>query len=206
MVLKLVIITAVSYLLGNLNGAILISRLLKNDDVRKHGSGNAGLTNFVRNYGGYASLLVLFIDALKAVAACALGRWLLGQYPLEGAVLAALAVGIGHDFPALLGFHGGKGIVCGFASALMLDWRVGLLAFIVFAVLYFSTKYVSLSSISAATAVGVSFACWHYDRPWAVAGCTAMCLLAIVMHRENILRLIRGTERRTNFFKKENKQ
>ena len=205
MIVKILIIIIVSYLLGNLNGAILISRFLQHDDVRNHGSGNAGFTNFFRNYGGLTSLLVMFIDAIKAVIACMLGRWLLGSfgYGLEGAALAALSVGIGHDFPALLGFHGGKGIVCGFASALMLDWRVGLAAFIVFAVVYFSTKYVSLSSVLAAVAVAVSFFCWHHDRIWAAAFCTAMCLLAIVMHQENISRLIHKTERKTDFFKKE---
>lgn len=161
MILKAILIAAAGYLLGNLNGAILISKLLVHDDVRRHGSGNAGFTNFFRNYGGFTSLLVILIDAVKAVAACTLGRWLLASegLGLEGAVLAALAVGIGHDFPALLGFHGGKGIVCGFASALMLDWRVGLVAFVVFAGVYLTTKYVSLSSVLAAVSLAVSFAC-----------------------------------------------
>ena len=205
MLVNILIIIIVSYLLGNLNGAILISRFLEHDDVRRHGSGNAGFTNFFRNYGGLTSLLVMFIDAVKAVIACVLGRWLLGSfgYGLEGAALAALCVGLGHDFPGPLGFHGGKGIVCGFAAALTLDWRVGLAAFLVFAVVYFSTKYVSLSSVLAAIGLGVSFACLHSDRIWAVLGCSAMCLLAIVMHRENISRLIHKTERKTDFFKKE---
>lgn len=204
MVLKLFIIAAAGYLLGNLNGAILISRLVQHDDVRSHGSGNAGFTNFFRNYGGLTSLLVIFIDAVKAVAVCALGRFLLAPQGLglEGAVLAAFFCGIGHDFPALLGFHGGKGIVCGFASAIMLDWRVGLVAFIVFAGVYLTTKYVSLSSVLAAAALAVSFTCWHLDHPWAVAGCLGMCVLAIVMHRENIVRLLQGNERKTDFFKK----
>lgn len=204
MVLKLFIIAAAGYLLGNLNGAILISRLVQHDDVRSHGSGNAGFTNFFRNYGGLTSLLVIFIDAVKAVAACALGRFLLAPQGLglEGAVLAALSCGIGHDFPALLGFHGGKGIVCGFASAMMLDWRVGLVAFVVFAGVYLTTKYVSLSSVLAAAALAVSFACCHLDRPWAAAGCLGMCVLAIVMHRENIARLLQRSERKTDFFKK----
>lgn len=205
MAFNVLIIVVVSYFLGNLNGAILLSRLLVHDDVRRHGSGNAGFTNFFRNYGGLTSLLVIFIDAVKAVAACALGRWLLSAQGLglEGAVLAAVAVGLGHDFPVLLGLHGGKGIVCGCASALMLDWRVGLVALAVFALVYFTTKYVSLSSVLGAVALGISFACWHSDRPWAVAGCSAMCLLAIIMHRENILRLANRTERKTDFFKKE---
>ena len=77
MLVNILIIIIVSYLLGNLNGAILISRFLEHDDVRRHGSGNAGFTNFFRNYGGLTSLLVMFIDAVKAVIACMLGRWLL---------------------------------------------------------------------------------------------------------------------------------
>lgn len=202
MVLKLFIIAAAGYLLGNLNGAILISRLVQHDDVRSHGSGNAGFTNFFRNYGGLTSLLVIFIDAVKAVAACALGRVLLEPYGMEGAALAALSVGIGHDFPALLGFHGGKGIVCGFAASLMLDWRVGLIAFLVFAGVYLTTKYVSLSSVLGALALAISFTCYHLDRPWAVVSCAAMCVLAIVMHRENLARLFHNSERKTDFFKK----
>lgn len=208
MVLRVVVIILASYFLGNLNGAILISRLLVHDDVRRHGSGNAGFTNFCRNYGSLSGLLVFAIDALKAVVACALGRVLLTPlgYGLEGAVLGALFVGIGHDFPATLGFHGGKGIVCGFASAMMLDWRVGLCALAAFAIVYFSTWYVSLSSIAAALAVGISFAVWHFDHTLAVVMCSIMCLLALYMHRENIGRLLKGTERKTNFFKKEKAQ
>lgn len=205
MAVRILLIVIIGYLLGNLNGAILMSKLLEHDDVRRRGSGNAGFTNFFRSYGALSSLPVFLIDAGKAVAACALGRWLLAPqgYGLEGAALAALAVGIGHDFPALLGFHGGKGIMCGFASALMLDWRVGLLIFVVFVAVYLVTKYVSLSSVLAAVTLGVSFTCWHYDRIWAVIGCLLMCLLAIFMHRENIARLLSGTERKTDFFKKE---
>lgn len=208
MIARVAIVILASYLLGNLNGAILLSRALAHDDVRRHGSGNAGFTNFCRNYGALSGLLVFGIDAVKAVAACALGRALLAPagYGLEGAVLAALFVGIGHDFPALLGFHGGKGIVCGFASAMMLDWRVGLVALAVFLIVYLSTQYVSLSSLAATLTVAISFALWHADRTWASVLCGVMCLLAVYMHRENIGRLLKGTERKTNFFKKEKKQ
>ena len=83
MLLRILIIIAAGYLLGNLNGAILISRTLAHDDVRNHGSGNAGLTNYFRNYGGLNSLLVIGIDAAKGVAACLLGRFLLAPYGLS---------------------------------------------------------------------------------------------------------------------------
>ena len=208
MIVRVVIIILASYFLGNLNGAILISRALAHDDVRRHGSGNAGFTNFCRNYGALSGLLVFAIDAAKAVAACLLGRALLAPagYGLEGAVLAALFAGIGHDFPALLGFHGGKGIVCGFASAMILDWRVALISLAAFLIVYLSTWYVSLSSIAATLVVAISFAFFHYDHVLATVLCSGMCLLALFMHRENIGRLLKGTERKTNFFKKEKKQ
>ena len=126
--LGILLLTLAPYLLGCSNGAILVSRFILRDDIRGHGSGNAGLTNYFRNYGGFNSLLVIGIDAAKGVAACLLGRFLLAPYGLsqEGTALAAVAVGVGHDFPAMLGFKGGKGILCGFASAFVLDWRVAL--------------------------------------------------------------------------------
>ena len=109
----------VSYLLGNLNGAVCMSAIVAGDDVRSHGSGNAGLTNFIRNYGRRSALFVVLIDAGKAVAACLCAGLLLEPYGLyrEGMMLGAAAVILGHDFPALLGFRGGKGILCGLAAA-----------------------------------------------------------------------------------------
>ena len=103
----------VSYLLGNLNGAVCMSAIVAGDDVRSHGSGNAGLTNFIRNYGRRSALFVVLIDAGKAVAACLCAGLLLEPYGLyrEGMMLGATAVILGHDFPALLGFRGGKGIL-----------------------------------------------------------------------------------------------
>ena len=88
----------------------------------------------------------------------------------------------------------------------MLDWRIGLIAWGLFVLLWLLTRYVSLGSIVGAVALFVSFAVWHSDRPWAVAGCGAMCLIAICMHHDNIRRLIHKTERKTDFFKKGKKQ
>ena len=111
MAYAIVIAVLASYLLGNLNGAVCMSTLLSHEDVREHGSGNAGLTNFARNYGGWNSLLVVLIDGGKAVIATMLSGLLLKPYGLEaeGMMLGAVAVSLGHDFPALLGFRGGKG-------------------------------------------------------------------------------------------------
>lgn len=200
-----VVIAAVaSYLLGNLNGAVSMSTLLAHDDVRAHGSGNAGLTNFVRNFGIGKGLLVILIDVSKAVLACLLGGLLLEPYGyrLEGMMLGAVAVSLGHDFPATLGFKGGKGILCGAAVAFTVDWRVGLIAAALFFGLYFLTGYVSLGSLVASVAFGVGFAVFNLGNVWVMAAGIFMALLAIFMHRENIKRLLTGTERKSNLFSK----
>lgn len=191
------------YLLGNLNGAICVS-LSMQDDVRSHGSGNAGLTNFVRSYGSGKSVLVILIDAGKAALACLVGRLLLDQYgyATEGAAIAGVAVMLGHDFPALLGFKGGKGIMSGLFIALSVDWRIGLMILAVFAVAYALTGYVSFGSVLAALTFGIGFCLLHHARPWVMACGIVMAILTMYMHRENIGRLLRGEERKTNLFQK----
>lgn len=184
------------YLLGNLNGAVCISTLKAKEDVRTHGSGNAGLTNFVRNYGTRSSVLIIAIDAVKTVLACLLCGLLLAPYGLqvEGKMLGGVAVTLGHNFPATLGFRGGKGIMCGAVIALCIDWRIFLLLFAIFALVVMLTRYVSLGSILVAAGFGAGFAIFYRDRPWVVAGAVFLAILAIFMHRENIARLLHGTE------------
>ena len=192
------------YLLGNLNGAVSISSLMK-DDVRSHGSGNAGLTNFIRNYGNTKALYVVAVDAIKAVLACLIMGLLLDPYDLymEGTVLGGVAVMVGHIFPVLLGFRGGKGILSGLFIALVADWRIALVIAVVFFAVYFLTQYVSLSSVLAATAFGIGFVVFHFGN-WTVMICGVfMAALTIFMHRSNIQRLLAGKEVKTNLFKKE---
>lgn len=204
MAVSIALICVLGYLLGGINGAILLSKLVEKDDVRRHGSGNAGFTNFFRNYGERTSLLVILIDAAKAAASCLLGGWLLGKYGLgtEGMLLGGLAATLGHDFPAFLGFRGGKGIVCGFAAALVTDWRIGLILFAVFALVYFLTHYVSLASVLCALGFFVSFWLFYPGRPFVLILSGCLSALAIFLHRENICRLVRGQERKTYFFKR----
>ena len=205
---RVVIAALGSYLLGNLNGAVIVSRVMAHEDVRSHGSGNAGLTNFIRNYGVRTAALVILIDVGKAVAACLLGQALLSPlgYAKEGQMLGAACVLLGHIFPALLGFKGGKGILSGFTIALMVDWRIGLLIFLTFAVAYGLTQYVSLGSVLAAAMFGVGFILFYRQQPVIMWTALLLAALVIFMHRGNIQRLLRGEERKTNLFGKGRKQ
>ena len=197
-----------AYLLGNLNGAVCVSTLIAHEDVRSHGSGNAGLTNFIRNYGTASAFLVIAIDAGKAAVAC----WACGMmlqpygYGFEGLVLGGTCVMLGHDFPALLGFKGGKGILSGCIVAFIIDWRIGIMILAVFALLYFVTKYVSLASVAAAVTFGVCFVVFHHDWLPVMLGGIFMSALTIFMHRGNITRLLRGEERKTDLFRKKGTQ
>lgn len=196
MLFALLIAVLSSYLLGNLNGSVCVSALVANDDVRKHGSGNAGLTNFFRSYGGWSTLLVILVDAVKTIAAGYGAGWMLASfgYYREGLVLGAVMVSLGHDFPALLGFKGGKGILCGFTAALILDWQIALLMLAVFVVAFAATQYVSLGSVLGALTCSVSFGIVYFGNWTLMAGGIFLGLLAIFMHRTNIRRLLKGTE------------
>jgi len=193
----------VGYMLGNLNGAVCMSALM-HDDVRSHGSGNAGLTNFIRNYGAGQALYVILIDAGKAALACVAGGLLLGDYGSfqMGAAIGGLAVMLGHAFPALLGFKGGKGILSGLFVAVVTDWRIALIILVVFAAAYLVTQYVSLGSVLAALAFSISFAVLHYNDLVVMICGVVMGALAVFMHRGNIVRLVKGEERKTNLFAK----
>ena len=189
------------YFLGNHNGAICVS-LMMGDDVRSHGSGNAGLTNFIRNYGASRSFLVIAIDVLKAILGCLLGGLMFPEYAVVGRTLGGVAVMLGHDFPALQGFRGGKGILSGWFIAFMIDWRVGVMIAVVFFGAYLLTQYVSLGSVLAAATFGIGFLIFYPHDILVIIGTTFMSLLTIYQHRGNIVRLVKGEERKTNLFKK----
>ena len=195
----------ISYLLGNLNGAVIVSSIYAHDDVRTHGSGNAGLTNFIRTYGPQIAVYVILIDVGKAVLACLASGLLLRSHIsyTNGVAVGALFVILGHAFPALLGFKGGKGILSGVTVACMLDWRIGLLVFGIFLVAYILTGYVSLGSVLSAGSFGFLY-WWANPDAGVFPICVALFLSVMVvwMHRTNIVRLIKGQERKTNLLKK----
>ena len=205
MVLSVILTAVIAYLLGNLNGAVIISHLVAHEDVRTKGSGNAGLTNFTRNYGASTSVFVILIDVGKAAAACLVGGLLLGRFGhyTDGVALGGLFVIVGHDFPALLGFKGGKGILSGVTVALMLDWRIGLFVFGIFLVAYFLTHYVSLGSVLSSGSFGFLYAWVHRgENLFPILVGFFLSALIVWMHRSNIVRLVKGEERKTNLFGK----
>ena len=193
----------VGYLLGCMNGALVISRFFYHDDVRKHGSGNAGLTNFYRTYGTRYALGVIAVDLLKAAAACALGGWLLGS-PV-GEYFMGFFCMLGHMFPVMYHFKGGKGILCSGMTLIMIDWRVALAGWGFFLLMWLTTKYVSLGSICAAISfpimTAVLFRGYVYF-PAIMGFSTATAVLILWAHRGNIVRLLQGTERKVTLGKK----
>ncbi len=186
----------VSYCLGNLNGAVCISALKAHEDVRTHGSGNAGLTNFIRSYGTASAALVILVDGVKTALSCLVCSLLLEPYGLsmEGMMLGAVAVTLGHNFPAALGFKGGKGILCGAVAALIMDIWLFVIFLAIFALAVGLTRYVSLGSVLVAVGFAAGFSVRYWDQPWVVAGAIFLGALAIFMHRANIVRLVKGTE------------
>ena len=203
MLLRVVIAALVSYFLGNHNGAICVS-LMMGDDVRSHGSGNAGLTNFIRSYGSGRAALVVLIDAGKAFLACVLSGLLLEPlgYGLRGKMLGGLFVLLGHIYPALQGFRGGKGVLSGWFIAWTVDWRIGILVGVIFFAAYFATRYVSLGSVLGVAAFGAGFVYFYHNDLWVCLSAVLMSLLCIFAHRGNIQRLIKGQERKTHLFSK----
>ena len=187
------------YFLGCLNGSVMVSHFVIKDDVRQHGSGNAGLTNFYRTYGAKYALGVILFDMGKTVIACLLGGFLLrhglGDWTL-GVLIGGLGCELGHMFPVFFGFKGGKGILSGGTLVWLLDWRVALIAWGLFAALWLATKYVSLGSVSAAVSMPIAtwFFCGHSTLYTALAAVIAA--LVVWCHRENIRRLVRGEERK----------
>ena len=199
--LAIVVGVLTSYLLGNLNGAVCISAL-HNDDVRSHGSGNAGLTNFHRTFGGGLAAVVILCDVLKAVIALLLGSWLLGFIdPLLGKYWAALWCLLGHMFPCMFQFKGGKGILSGGTIALMIDWRIALVVWGGFLVLVLLTRYVSLGSVWAGASF--PFISWYcFPQPMIVILAFLCGGLVVWQHRSNIKRLLQGNENKLRFHRK----
>lgn len=189
-VLKILLLSAGAYMAGGLSISILLSRSIYGKDVRTCGSGNAGATNMARSFGLKMGIITLMCDAFKAVVSVLIGNALLGEF---GVCIAGIACLMGHCFPALHGFKGGKGVsVC---AALMwwVDWRVGLVGLAAFALAAAISRRVSLGSVCAALALTVTALIIAPALPKLILA--LVCTVTVVfMHRENIKRLLSGTE------------
>ena len=208
-VMSAVIIAMIAYFCGCFNGAVIVSKYILRDDVRNHGSGNAGLTNFHRTFGGGLTAVVILTDVLKAVVALWLSGVVLrlfgtGEGDLAFVIAkywAALFCLLGHMFPCMFGFKGGKGILSGGTVALMIDWRIALVVWGGFLVLVILTRYVSLGSVWAGGSF--PFISWYcYPHPVIVALAFLCGGLVVWKHRENIQRLLHGNERKFSLHKK----
>ena len=190
-------VAVIAYFLGCFNGAVIISKYILRDDVRNHGSGNAGLTNFHRTFGGPLMMLVIFCDVLKAALAVWIGSIVFGNMmpgiALLGKYWAALFCLLGHMFPCMFEFKGGKGILSGGTIALMIDWRIALVVWGGFIILFLLTRYVSLGSVWAGASF--PFISWYcYPEPIIVVLAFLCGGLVVWKHRSNIKRLLNGTE------------
>ena len=193
----------IAYFCGCFNGAVIVSKYILRDDVRTHGSGNAGLTNFYRTFGGPLTLAVILTDVLKMIAAVEIGVLLVGNMPpvLLMKYWAGTFCLLGHMFPCMFRFKGGKGILSGGTIAIMIDWRVALVVWGGFLLLAVLTKYVSLGSLWAGASF--PFITWYCFPYWQIVVLAFIIGGLIVwQHRANIKRLLSGTESKFSLHKK----
>lgn len=203
LMLSFMLVSAVAaYLLGSLNFAIIFSKLFYQDDVRQHGSGNAGATNMLRTYGKGKAILTLACDMLKCVVAILIGSMLFG---VMGADIAGLFCVLGHVFPCWYKFRGGKGVAVTAVVILMTSFPVFLILLLVFAIIVIGTRYVSLASVMVALLYPVLLSSWNSlvsdgaERDVLMA--VIIAVIVVVMHRENIKRILDKTESKISFGK-----
>jgi glycerol-3-phosphate acyltransferase PlsY len=187
------LVTAGAYLLGSVSFAIVVSRLLRLPDPRSYGSGNPGATNVLRSGSRLAAVLTLAGDAGKGWLAV----WLAGIYSRQPDLMAmaGLAVFVGHLFPVFHRFQGGKGVATAAGVLLALDWRIGLGTLATWLIIAAFLRYSSLAAlVAAAFAPFFTTLLLGFGLP---AGCVAaMSVLLVWRHRQNIARLIAGSESR----------
>jgi len=180
--------------LASLSGRSVFGKV----DIRKVGSGNAGTTNVIRVLGWKQGMIVFILDALKGVLAAAVGKWL-GAVP--GTIAAASGVVIGHDFPILLGFHGGKGIAATTGIYLFLFPLPTLICLLILATVVLITRIVSLGSLAFVACMTAYMLLSHQPLPWILLS-AGLTFFAFIRHAENIQRISKGTENKLSFGEK----
>ena len=186
-----------SYLLGSLPTGFLIGKYLKNIDLRTVGSGSTGATNVLRNIGKWPALFVFFIDVGKGLIAVKIAQHFTNQDLIM--VLAGISAISGHIWPIWLKGNGGKAVATGLGMFLALSWKVGLASLGIFLIVLAKSKFVSLSSISAAIVLPIFmfFNLGNMIHPFFLVS-LVVSVLVIWKHRTNINRLIKGKESKIN--------
>ena len=203
--LVLLSIPFTAYLLGSIPFGLLLTKLFGSGDVRKSGSGNIGATNVARVAGPLPGILTLLLDVAKGAAAV----WLAGRVSNESAtwmMIAALAALLGHCFPVWLKFRGGKGVATAAGAFLVLCPPALLGSLILFLLVVFFWRYVSLASISAAASmpllIYLLWALHHAPPPMVTFGALAAAAIIVYKHDANIQRLVQGKEPKFSFGKR----
>ena len=204
----LVLVALVAYVLGSLNFALILSKKMYGDDIREHGSKNAGTTNMARTYGKKAALLTILGDVLKGIVAVIIGSFLMGA--TLGGYVAGLFCIIGHVFPVFYGFRGGKGVATAAAVILVLNPLVFHVMISLFIITVLLTRYVSLGSCLAAAIFPLLtfYSRVAVEKPLPFSGVAFLCsfvmaALVICKHHTNIKRLVNGRENKFSFKKKD---
>lgn len=208
--MEYIIIAIIAYLIGSINFSILISKKKAGYDIRQKGSGNAGTTNMLRNLGKKYAAITLICDVLKGVVAIVIaiivGNILGDTNKALLVQIAGVAVVIGHTFPIFFGFKGGKGVATSLGILLMTNWQLGLICLVFALVLMALTRVVSMGSIAAAILYPI-LTLGHYIVESSGLGngyfiySVILAVIVIFNHRENIKRILSGTENKISFNK-----
>ncbi len=208
-ILGAILIAAIGYFLGSLNFGIIFSKIFYKDDIRNYGSHNAGATNMQRTYGTAAGVITILGDALKAVASCFIGGFLLGLF---GTYLAGLACIFGHIFPIYYGFKGGKGVVTVAVLIMMTSIKTFIPILLIFLILVIGTKYISMGSVISALVYPLILFNVVSINPnsYKVEYCGVLfafivAAIVTIKHKENIKRILNRTESKISFKKKKDK-
>ena len=185
----------IGYLLGSIPFGLVLTQLAGLGDIRRVGSGNIGATNVLRTGNKALAALTVILDAVKGLAAVLIG----GIWGAEAALVAAIAVIVGHMFPVWLRFRGGKGVATALGVLLALSWPVAAIA----GALWLATAAISHYSSLAALVAGVAAPglAWIFADPPRAIAISVIAILVVVRHRENVHRLLAGTETRISFTK-----